>query len=277
MTVSETAALLTAVRAIAEQAGRAIMAIYADGFSVTAKDDHSPLTEADLAAHRLIVAALNTLTPQWPVLSEESSAEAVAERLRWPRYWLVDPLDGTREFIKRNGEFSVNIALVDHHESVLGVIHAPVAGYCCSGARGHDAEMIEADGSRRRLQARSERPACLRVAGSRSHGAARLALVLDRIGDHECIAMGSALKFCLIAAGSADVYFRFGPTCEWDTAAGQAIIEAAGGQVTDLDLKPLRYNQRDHLINPDFIAYADPSAPWREWLAAAHGAASDER
>lgn len=271
MTVGETAALIDAVRAIAEQAGRAIMAVYADGFNVTTKDDQSPLTEADLAAHRLIVSALTALTPQWPVLSEESSAEAVAQRQRWERYWLVDPLDGTREFIKRNGEFSVNIALVDRHQSVLGVIHAPVAGYSCTGARGHGAEIIEIDGGRRPLQVQAQRPPCLRVAGSRSHGAARLAPVLARIGAHECIAMGSALKFCLIAGGSADVYFRFGPTSEWDTAAGQAVVEAAGGQVTDLDLQPLRYNQRASLINPDFLAYADANAPWRDWLSTADG------
>ncbi len=266
MNASERADLLHAVRGIAEDAGRAILEIYDAGFDVVEKDDRSPLTAADLAAHRLIVAALAALTPSIPVLSEESSAENIAHRRQWPRFWLVDPLDGTREFIKRNGEFSVNIALIDNHRSVLGVVHAPVPGYSCIGAEGVGAERHERDGSHQRLQATSQRPEVMRIAGSRSHADARLLQVLDVIGAHELRPLGSALKFCLVAGGDADVYFRFGLTSEWDTAAGQAVVEAAGGRVTDMHLQPLRYNQRDTLLNPDFMAFADSSAPWASWL-----------
>lgn len=261
--------LLEQVRAIAEDAGRAILAVYDAGFEVVEKDDRSPLTAADLAAHRLITQALQTLTPEIPVLSEESAAASIERRREWPRFWLVDPLDGTREFIKRNGEFSVNIALVENHRSVLGVVHAPVPGYSCTGAIGLGAIRHERDGSRRRIEVSHQCGAELRIAGSRSHADPRLLGVLDRIGAHALCPMGSALKFCLVAGGEADVYFRFGPTSEWDTAAGQAVVEAAGGLVTDMQLKPLRYNQRDTLLNPDFMAFADASAPWSDWIGSA--------
>lgn len=260
------AELLTAVRGIAERAGLAILEVYDSAFAVELKDDRSPLTAADMAAHRLIVRELTALTPEIPVLSEESAAAHTEQRRQWPLYWLVDPLDGTREFIKRNGEFSVNIALIEHHESVLGVVHAPVPGYSCVGARGMGAQRFERDGSTRAIQVTAQRGERLRVAGSRSHADPRLLGVLDAIGAHELRPMGSALKFCLVAEGEADVYFRFGPTSEWDTAAGQAVVEAAGGRVTDMALQPLRYNLRDTLLNPDFMAYADASAPWAHWL-----------
>ncbi len=267
-------ALLDQVRSIAEQAGRAILEIYETAFDVALKDDRSPLTAADMAAHRLIDAALGALTPEIPVLSEESAAASVERRREWNRFWLVDPLDGTREFIKRNGEFSVNIALIEHHRSTLGVVHAPVPGYSCVGALNRGAHRYERDGSRRAIAVSASRHPPLRVAGSRSHADARLRDVLGRVGAHTLVPMGSALKFCLVAAGAADVYFRFGPTSEWDTAAGQALVEAAGGAVTDMHLQPLRYNLRDTLLNPDFMAFADSSAPWREWIGSASGAAA---
>lgn len=254
------------IRQIAERAGHAIMEVYASGFDVSIKDDRSPLTQADLAAHHTIVKALNALTPDTPVLSEESAEASVARRREWTRFWLVDPLDGTREFIKRNGEFSVNIALIEHGQPILGVVHAPVAGYSCVGGQGLGARRFEHDGSSKAIAVSTQRANNLRVAGSRSHADPRLIDVLDRIGEHTLCPMGSALKFCLIACAEADVYFRFGLTSEWDTAAGQALVEAAGGQVTDMQLKPLRYNQRDTLLNPDFMAFADASAPWSRWL-----------
>jgi 3'(2'), 5'-bisphosphate nucleotidase len=260
------AELLAAVRGIAERAGHAILDVYNSAFAVELKEDRSPLTAADMAAHRLIVSELTLLTPEIPVLSEESAAAHTGQRRQWPIYWLVDPLDGTREFIKRNGEFSVNIALIEHHESVLGVVHAPVPGYSCVGARDLGARRFDRDGSVRAISVSGQRGEVLRVAGSRSHADARLLGVLDKIGAHELRPMGSALKFCLVAEGEADVYFRFGPTSEWDTAAGQAVVEAAGGRVTDMALQPLRYNQRETLLNPDFMAYADTSAPWAQWL-----------
>lgn len=266
MSAETRAALLASVQTIAEDAGRAIMQIYRSSFAVTEKDDHSPLTAADLAAHRTILAGLAALTPDWPVLSEEAAGNHGAERRHWRRFWLVDPLDGTREFVKRNDEFSVNIALIEDHHSVLGVVHAPVTGQSWLGARGVTGYRIDAAGQRHPLRVQSPAPDCLRVAGSRSHADPRLLDFLTRVGEHAMQPMGSALKFCLVAAGEADVYVRYGATSEWDTGAGQAVLEAAGGQVCDHDLRPLTYNRRDSLINPDFIAFADPDHPWRDWL-----------
>ena len=262
MTASETTALLTAVRAIAEQAGRAIMAIYADGFSVTAKDDQSPLTEADLAAHRLIVAALNRLTPQWPVLSEESSAEAVAQRLQWPRYWLVDPLDGTREFIKRNGEFTINVALVREQRPVLGVIAVPVTGEACSGVAGQGAVRWRDWSHPEPIATRRPSADLPVVLGSRSHSNPRAEIYFEQLGPHRRISRGSALKFCAVACGEADFYPRLGPTSEWDTAAGEAIVIAAGGRVWLPDGRSLRYNARPSTLNGDFLVAGDPDFDW---------------
>jgi 3'(2'), 5'-bisphosphate nucleotidase len=266
VTPSDLEALRAEVAAIARGAGRAIMAVYAGDFAVERKADRSPLTEADLAAHRHIVAALGALTPELPVLSEESAHIAWSERRDWRRYWLVDPLDGTREFVKRNGEFTVNIALVDDGAPVLGVVHAPARGDMVHAVRGGPALRETAD----RAEPLRARPAGapLRVAGSRSHGDPRLGGFLDRAGPHELVPLGSSLKFCLVAGGEADVYLRYGATSEWDTAAGQCIVEAAGGAVTDLALEPLAYNRRDSLINPDFIAVGDPRVDWPSRLRA---------
>jgi 3'(2'), 5'-bisphosphate nucleotidase len=250
--------------AIARGAGAAIMAVYAGDFAVERKADRSPLTEADLAAHRHIVAALAALTPDLPVLSEESAHIPWSQRSAWRRYWLVDPLDGTREFVKRNGEFTVNIALVEDGEPVLGVLHAPARGDMVHAVRGGPALRETGTGPQQLRVRASDGP--LRVAGSRSHGDPRLAGFLDRAGPHELVPLGAALKFCLLAAGEVEVYLRYGQTCEWDTAAGQCIVEAAGGAVLDLALQPMRYNQRDTLLNPDFIAVAESHGRWREWL-----------
>lgn len=250
---------------IAQRAGVAIMAVYARDFDVSAKDDASPLTEADMAAHRLIVAGLRQLTPDIPVLSEESAQIAWAVRQQWSRYWLVDPLDGTREFIKRNGEFTVNIALIDGDAPVLGVVYAPALDELAFALRGRGAfvRMGEDDVA---LTTRRPALAPLRVAASRSHRDARTQAALERMGEIECLGLGSSLKFLRIAEGRADVYPRFGPTSEWDTAAAQCVLEAAGGVVLGMDGAPLRYNRKDSLLNPDFIALGDADLPWREWL-----------
>ena len=259
-------ALREGVIAIAREAGAAIMAVYGGDVAVRAKADDSPVTAADLAAHRCIVDGLAQLTPEIPVLSEES-AHTVPQQLRrgWSRFWLVDPLDGTREFLKGNGEFTVNIALVDDGVPVFGVIQAPVGGAVWHGVLGQGA--FRRDGDAERAIA-TRRPAStpLRVAASRSHLDARTVKMLERIGEHESIGRGSSLKFCLLAEGGMDAYPRLGPTSEWDTAAGQAILEAAGGCVLDLQGRPFRYNQRDTLLNGDFVALGDPGLPWREWI-----------
>ena len=254
------------VIAIARQAGAAIMEIYGSGFEVTHKDDASPLTAADLAAHRIIVDGLERLTPELPVLSEESAAVPWETRRLWPSYWLVDPLDGTREFIKRNGEFSVNIALIVQGTPAMGVVQAPVGGLVWHAVRGEQA--YRRDGQRDEpLRARAPATAPLRVAASRSHRDPRTQEVLGRMGEIEEVALGSSLKFCRIAEGGLDVYPRFGPTSEWDTAAGQCVLHAAGGALLAADTgKPFRYNRRETLLNGDFIALGDTELPWQQWL-----------
>lgn len=241
---------------IARQAGGLILEIYEQDFQVTEKTDRSPLTEADMAAHHHIVSALKDLTPELPVLSEESDRIPFSERAAWRTYWLVDPLDGTREFVKRNGEFTVNIALIHDHDPVVGVVYAPVLDLCYTAARGLGATRSAPgeESQRIRVSRRRRRPV---VAGSRSHGTERLGLLLSRLGEHELISMGSSLKFCLVADGRADLYPRLGPTCEWDTAAAQCVVCEAGGQVTDLQGRALRYNTRDSLRNPEFIVTGD--------------------
>ena len=241
---------------IARQAGRLILDVYEQEFEVSEKTDRSPLTEADMAAHHHILTALKDLTPDLPVLSEESDGIPFSERSTWRTYWLVDPLDGTREFVKSNGEFTVNIALIHDHEPVLGVVHAPVLDVCYTAARGLGALRITEGGKPEpiRISRRRRRPV---VAGSRSHGTERMEQLLQRLGNHELVSMGSSLKFCLVAEGRADVYPRLGPTCEWDTAAAQCVVCEAGGRVVDLHGEPLRYNTRESLRNPEFLVTGD--------------------
>lgn len=251
---------------IAQEAGERIMQVYQRGFGVAHKDDSSPVTEADLAAHRHIVAGLNQLTPDIPVLSEESTAEEIAQRQNWPKLWLVDPLDGTKEFIKRNDEFTVNIALIEHGIPVAGVVHAPALGVTYAGQSGAGAYKLLADGSQLLIQVAAAPGAGTnwRVVGSRSHASEAVHTFLQRLPNAELVSMGSSLKLCLVAEGQADLYPRLGPTCEWDTAAAQAVVEAAGGQVLSWpDLQPLRYNQRhDTLLNPYFIVCAGLHPDW---------------
>jgi 3'(2'), 5'-bisphosphate nucleotidase len=265
--------LLAEVGAIAREAGAAILAIYRDEFTVEHKDDASPLTAADLAAQRVIMQGLARLEPALPVLSEEGRAVAWEQRRAWSRYWLVDPLDGTREFVKRNGEFTVNIALIDAHRPVLGVVLAPVTGELYVAADGQGAWLQQhADGPWQRIGARTLAAPAV-VAGSRSHGADTHGFLDALLGaPHQPVAMGSSLKFCLIARAVADLYLRLGPTSEWDTAAAQCVLEQAGGAVLDLAGEPLRYNTKDSVLNPEFLAVGDPAADWKGRLATARAA-----
>lgn len=248
-------ALLSDVVALAEAAGAQIMAIYNAGpTAVVHKADASPLTAADLAAHDCIVAGLQRLTPDMPIVSEEGCVPDEGAR-RAPRFWLVDPLDGTKEFVARNGEFTVNIALIEDGVATFGVIQQPVTGALWHGAPGAGAFRRDGDADVA-LHVRKPAHAPLRIAASRSHRDARTQALLDAL-DGEAVACGSSLKFCRIAEGDIDLYPRFGPTSEWDTAAGQTILEAAGGAVLDPQGRPFRYNQRDTLLNGDFIAFGD--------------------
>jgi 3'(2'), 5'-bisphosphate nucleotidase len=260
--------LLQQVAGIARDAGAAILEIYKGDFAVQHKDDHSPLTAADLAAQRVIAAGLAGLDIVLPVVSEEATAAAWSERRQWPRYWLVDPLDGTREFVKRNGEFTVNIALIEQHRPVLGVVLAPVTGEVYAAEKGRGAWMRVDDRAWQPLHCR-RLPSPPVVAGSRSHGndtQAMLKALLEE--DYQPLPMGSSLKFCLIARGAADVYLRLGPTSEWDTGAAHCVLAEAGGAVLDLSGASLRYNRGESLLNPEFLAVGDRSVDWAQRLQA---------
>ena len=254
--------LLAEVAALARRAGEAILTVYGQQFEVTSKADHSPLTLADTQSHEVIVQGLRALTPDLPVLSEEASDIPYSERRQWPRYWLVDPLDGTKEFVSRNGEFTVNIALIDGHDPVMGVVHVPVSDATYTGARAVGATRQIGRESAVRIHTTAPAPSPLRIVGSRSHRDAILDRYLPRLEPYQLVAVGSSIKFCLVAEGSADLYPRFGPTSEWDTAAAQAVVEAAGGRVIQTDGMPLRYNAKSELLNPHFLVSGDPTRDW---------------
>jgi 3'(2'), 5'-bisphosphate nucleotidase len=247
------AALAAAATAIAREAGGAIMKVYAGPIGATRKADHSPLTEADLAAEAIIVPALQHLAPDLAVISEEGAGPGDRLEGAPDRFWLVDPLDGTKEFIARNGDFTVNIALVQHGVAILGIVHLPALDEIY---RGHDglAEVSRRGGPFTRIRARPQPAGGSVMAISRSHADKELVKV-EELGERVAttIVAGSALKFCRVAEGVADIYPRFGPTMEWDTAAGQAVLEAAGGSVTTLDGARLLYG-KPGLRNPHFVA-----------------------
>jgi 3'(2'), 5'-bisphosphate nucleotidase len=256
--------LLDAACEIAREAGRAILDVYSrDDFAVARKADDSPLTEADQVAHRIISGALEKLDSS-PILSEESLPADHAARRQWKRYWLVDPLDGTKEFLKRNGEFTVNIALVDEGRAILGAVLAPVLDRLYLGCVTLGAWRSDAGEAPKPIAVQQNAASPLRVVGSRSHPSPELAAYLGRLPPYEITDMGSSLKICLVAEGTADIYPRLGPTSEWDTAAAQAILESAGGRMIDLAGRPLRYNSKDNLLNPHFLAFGDQQ---RNWLA----------
>ena len=256
------AALLPDVVALAEAAGADIMAIYNAGpAEVMHKTDDSPLTAADLAAHVRIVAGLQQLTPDIPVVSEEGCVPDEGARTA-PVFWLVDPLDGTKEFVARNGEFTVNIALIEQGRPVLGVVTVPAQKVSYWGLMGEGAyrrHAGEAVAQRLHVAVPREAGRPLRVMASKHHFHEDTRTLIARMGAHELVQAGSSLKFCRIAEGSADVYPRLGPTCEWDTAAAQAVVEAAGGHVCTLQGEPLRYGKAE-VLNPDFVVSSVPLA-----------------
>jgi 3'(2'), 5'-bisphosphate nucleotidase len=251
---------------IAARAGACILEIYNTDFAVETKDDKSPLTAADKASHETIVAALQELTPDIPVLSEESAAISWEERSAWTEYWLIDPLDGTKEFIKRNGEFTVNIALIQGNTAVMGVVYVPVSGRCFYGYQEGGAYETTAEGETRPIHVSTKAQTPLRVVGSRSHRGASLDAWLRNAGEHVMVPMGSSLKLCLVANGEADIYPRLGLTSEWDTAAAQAVVECAGGKVTQLDGQPLMYNAKEDILNPFFLVFGDRGRDWTSYL-----------
>lgn len=269
-----TRSLLDQVIGIAAAAGNSILEIYHDesGFNTETKSDNSPVTDADHAAHRVIFPALVAVDAQTPVLSEEANLPDYDIRSGWHRYWIIDPLDGTKEFIKRNGEFTVNIGLIENGLPVLGVVHVPVTGVTYAGARRLGAIKIvngvETAIGVARAPIKGSDP--IRVVASRSHGSEAVEHCVKRLenyfGSSERKSMGSSLKLCLVAEGEADIYPRLAPTSEWDTAAAQAVVEAAGGVVLDADLKELRYNTKADILNPYFYVIGDTRFDWSRLL-----------
>ncbi|MEK6770546.1 MAG: 3'(2'),5'-bisphosphate nucleotidase CysQ [Pseudomonadota bacterium] len=253
--------LMDAVRHIAFGAGRKILDVYEQGFTVTDKEDRSPLTEADRLSNEFIVHELENLTPDIPVLSEESAPAAPETRRGWSQFWLVDPLDGTKEFISRNGEFTVNIALIDGDRPVLGVVYVPMVGVCYSACRGGGAFKQKSECRPDPIRARAFAGGKPIVMASRSHAGPETAAFLASLGAHDTVTMGSSLKACLVAEGTADLYPRLGPTMEWDTAAAQCVVEEAGGRVLDAQGRPLTYN-KPTLRNPWFIVCGAGNTDW---------------
>ncbi|PSW10499.1 3'(2'),5'-bisphosphate nucleotidase [Photobacterium sanctipauli] len=239
--------LLESLHSIALQAGEVIMEHYHDHVAVMEKADKSPVTAADLAANEVIVQHLRQLTPEIPILSEESAVISWEQRKSWERFWLVDPLDGTKEFLRKNGEFTVNIALIDNGKPVLAVVYAPALSKAWLG-NGEQAWLVSEAGKEKIRVRSAEIPT---VVGSRSHPSPALADFLTQIGPHKLAEVGSSLKFCLVAEGRAQYYPRLGPTMMWDTAAGQCIAESAGAKVTNIAGEVLSYH-REELLNPFF-------------------------
>ncbi len=258
------------VIAIATQAGQAIRDIYLKGsFEREIKSDNTPVTSADLAANRIICDRLSALTPTIPILSEEAADIPLSDRALWKRYWLVDPLDGTGEFIAGSGDFAVIIALVEHNRPVMGVVYVPMTQVCYYAIAGLGAYK-RTDKQELRITSRQisqSESVCLRLAVSRRQEPQSVLTLFNQPQHCELVVMGgAALKSCLVAEGRADCYVRVGPTGEWDTGAAQIIIEEAGGQLMDIELQPLSYNERESLENPNFIVVGSPNLAWDEIL-----------
>lgn len=257
--------LLHPVHDIALHAGYEILKIYATDIEVSHKEDDSPLTQADMASHHCLVEGLKKLTPEIPILSEEGQIPDFETRSQWRWYWLIDPLDGTKEFIKRNGEFTVNVALIHDGRPVLGVVNAPALDTSYFAAQGSGAWKQEDDGPFDAIKTGRVEDQ-LRIVASRSHRSKELEELLAGIPEHAEVSVGSSLKFCMVAEDRADFYPRVGPTSEWDTAAGQCVVEQAGGLVTTMDFEPLRYNGKESLLNPYFLVLGDPTHHWQQYF-----------
>ncbi len=256
--------LVEPIVALAEDAGRAILEVYSTDFEVQSKEDASPVTQADLASHRWIDAGLRSLTPDIPIISEEAGLADFDVRSSWGLYWIVDPLDGTREFVNRNDEFTVNIALIENGVAILGVVHVPVFHRTYVGCQGLGAQRRDGDSDPVSINIAANSATPVRIVGSRSHRGKSLDAYLSAVGEYDMVPMGSSLKFCVIAEGGADLYPRLGPTSEWDTAAAQAVVEQAGGSVVTLDGKPMKYNTKADILNPHFMVIGPAD---RDWLA----------
>jgi len=244
---------------LSKEAGKAILEVYNTNFDYQLKEDLSPLTRADTLSNNIICERLKALTPETPILSEENSDIPFNVRSQWNQYWLVDPLDGTKEFINKNGEFTVNIALIERSTPILGIIHIPVSNETYWGSVNNGSFFSKSNSKPIKINVSENPESPVRILISKSHQSNSLKKLLAIIDDYKVINKGSSLKFCLVASGKADVYLRLGPTSEWDTAAGEAIVKYAGGYILTADGKMMSYNQKDNLLNPDFIVSGNKS------------------
>lgn len=276
--MSELEVFIAPLKQIVADAGRAILKVYhsADGIEVNSKNDDSPVTQADLAAHHIIVAGLKALGEQdaalnYPILSEEDGLPSFAERQSWTRYWLVDPLDGTKEFINKNGEFTVNIALIENGEAIFGMVYVPITDTYYYGLKGAGSFKHDPDGTTKLQVGRSRFDDSITLVGSRRHGAEAIEQLVttleQKFAGCELTSMGSSLKICAIAEGKADWYPRLALTSEWDTAAAHAVLSNAGGRILDADLNELRYNQKDDILNPYFHALGGAEFDWQALIS----------
>jgi len=246
--------LIEQIIEISKEAGKAVLEVYNTDFDFQMKEDLSPLTKADTLSNQIICSSLKTLTPDIPILSEEDSDISFEKRSNWEKYWLIDPLDGTKEFIKKNGEFTVNIALIENNIPRLGIIHLPVTSETYWGSKNNGSYYVNANNKSKQISVSKKPENIITVMASRSHPNEKLDSLLEKIKHYKIVNRGSSLKFCQIAAGQADVYPRFGPTSEWDIAAGHAILLGASGNIYDLNGNEIRYNIRSNYLNPFFIA-----------------------
>ncbi|HHF3064969.1 TPA: 3'(2'),5'-bisphosphate nucleotidase CysQ [Vibrio diabolicus] len=262
--------LLPQVIEIARSAGQMILEIYEKKqYEAYTKSDETPVTSADIAAHKLITERLSELTPDIPVLSEEDADISLEQRAQWERYWLVDPLDGTQEFIARSGDFATIIALVDNNKPTMGVVYGPVSGVTYYAYSGKGAWKIPdmSDSVKIHTHKHEQPRQSIAIAISRRQDINRITSRMSSAWNYDLIPLGSAaLKACLVAEGAVDCYLRLGPTGEWDTAATQCIVEEAGGRILSTQLEPLSYNERETLENPNFIVLGDADLPWNEIL-----------
>ena len=245
--------LIIATIEIAKEAGEAISQIYNSDFDYQIKRDLSPITAADRLSHKIITKRLKILTPEIPILSEENCDIPFKVRAQWADYWLVDPLDGTKEFINNNGEFTVNIALIKNNAPILGIIHIPISHETYWGSKNKGSFYLNANDAEVNISVSNNQQNPIRIVASRSHPSDMLNDILEKIIDYEIIELGSSIKFCHIASGQADCYPRFGPTSEWDVAAGEAIVRSAGGNIVTLSGSSMNYNTKEDYLNPNFI------------------------
>lgn len=260
-------ALLDVAKGIAVKAGQAVLEVYDKGdFDSYEKDDESPVTSADYLANEIITQHLEKVTPHIPIMSEETKHASLEERSEWSRYWLIDPIDGTQEFIARSGDFAVNIALIENNQPVIGVIFWPPGQSLYYASKGNGAFKECPDESRQIRVRELEDPqnSKVMIAISRRQSRDKVMSRMSQQRIYQTLPLGScSLKACFIAEGKADVFMRIGVTGEWDTGASQCIVSEAGGSILAANFEPLTYNQRTSLENPDFVVLGDPRVPWR--------------